>query len=212
MSAPPIQRHALFDFGGPVLLSPFELTALGERALGLAPGSLPRGPFDVDGDPGWRAFQAGEITERAYWAVRSEAVGLDTKGFMHHHYEPPGEHLVRPETWQVIRDVRAAGFRSGVLTNDLTAFHGEAWCVQMRVLRDVDPLVDLSVSGRLKPHPEAYALGIEAMGAPADRIVFLDDQPANIAGAAEAGLVTVWFDITDAPGSIKRFRAALTAP
>ncbi len=37
----------VLDFGGPVLLTPFELTARTERRLGLRAGSLPwRGPFD----------------------------------------------------------------------------------------------------------------------------------------------------------------------
>ncbi len=205
----PIRRHALFDFGGPLLLSPFELTPIGERSLGVTAGSLPMGPFDPDGDPRWRAWQAGEITERQYWAERAEPLGLDLEGYMRHFYEPSGDHLVRRETEALVAEVQAAGFKSGLLTNDLSAFHGPEWREPITVLKWFDPLVDLSHTGFLKPHPRAFEMALEAMGEPADTIVFLDDQPANVQGAIDAGLHGVWFDQTDLAGTLQRFRDAL---
>ncbi len=210
MTASAIRRHALFDFGGPVLMTPFELSDAAECQLGLAPGSLPRGPFDVDGDPQWKQLQAGEITERQYWHDRAAAVGLSVPDYMSHFYVPGGDHLVRPRSWQVVRDVRAAGFQAGVLTNALTAFHGAEWGAAITVLSEISPLIDLSAHGHLKPHPLAYQTAIEVMGVAADEMVFLDDQPVNIAGADEAGIPTVWFDVTDVDDSIRRFREALT--
>ena len=205
----PIRRHALFDFGGPLLLTPFELFDRAADALGVPAGSLPMGPFDPDGDERWRAWQAGEITERQYWAERAAGVGRDTLGFMQAIYEPSGDHLVRPETAALVAEVQAAGFRAGLLTNDLSAFHGPAWREPITVLRQVDPLVDLSRTGHLKPDRRAYAAAVAAMGVPADEIVFLDDQPANVAGAVAAGIHGVVFDPTDVAGSVARFRAAL---
>ena len=62
----------IFDFGGPVLLTPFELRHVGERDLGLAPGTFGwTGPFDPAADRDWRAFQDGEMNEREYWALRA---------------------------------------------------------------------------------------------------------------------------------------------
>jgi putative hydrolase of the HAD superfamily len=77
------------------------------------------------------------------------------------------------------------------------------------VLKLVDPLVDLSMTGHLKPDPRAYAEAIKAMQADPGDIVFLDDQPANIAGAIKAGIVSVFFDPTDVASSVKAFRHAL---
>lgn len=205
----PIRRHALFDFGGPLLLTPFELHAVAAPVLGVDVASLPGGPFDPDGDGRWRAWQAGEITERDYWGERAAAVGLDTIGYMRAFYEPSGDHLVRPETAAIVAEVQQAGFRAGLLTNDLSAFHGPEWREPITVLKRVDPLVDLSLTGYLKPHPEAYAAAIEAMGAPADEIVFLDDQRGNVVGAEQAGLHAVYFDPTDVAGSVARFRRLL---
>ncbi len=205
----PIRRHALFDFGGPLLLTPFELHAPAAAELGVPVDSLPRGPFDPDGDARWRAWQAGEITERQYWAERAARVDRDTVAYMKAFYEPSGDHLVRAETTALVIEVQAAGFRAGVLTNDLSAFHPPSWRDPITVLGQVDPLVDLSLTGHLKPDPRAYAAAIHAMGVPADDIVFLDDQRANVAGAATAGLHGVFFDPTDVAGSVARFRSVL---
>ena len=69
-------------------------------------------------------------------------------------------------------------------------------------------MVDLGQHGVLKPDPLAYELGIEAVGAVPSDIVFVDDQPANVVAASEAGLVGVWFDVTDVAESVERIRAA----
>jgi putative hydrolase of the HAD superfamily len=57
-------RPALvLDFGGPVLVTPFELTGRAEARLGLPPGALPwHGPFGHD--PQWRDVLSGALSER----------------------------------------------------------------------------------------------------------------------------------------------------
>ncbi len=205
----PIRRHALFDFGGPILLTPFELNHRFEATHDLPFGALPNGPFDPEGDPHFLAWQAGELTERGYWAERASAIGLTVPQYMRGFFEPPGDDLIRPGSWALIREVRHAGFKAGVLTNDLTAFHGPEWVAAINVLGEIDPLVDLSKLGHLKPDPRGYQDAIEAMGVGPDEMVFVDDQPANCAGAERAGIRAVWFDVTDAEGSLVRFRHAL---
>lgn len=201
-------RHLLFDFGGPILLSPFELIERGAAQLGVDPREVRRGPFDAD-DVRWRQRVAGEITEREYWAVEAARFDRDVPGFMRCFYEPSGDHLTRPESVALIGEVQASGRRAGVLTNDLTAFHGPEWQDPITVLKVVDPLVDLSHSGHLKPDPEAYRVGIEAMGEAPGDIVYVDDQVDNAAAAERAGLVSVFFDVTDPAASHDRIRAAL---
>lgn len=56
-------KHLLLDFGGPVLLTPFELIAKAEKTLGNLSW---RGPFDTSTDPEYVRWQAGDITEREY--------------------------------------------------------------------------------------------------------------------------------------------------
>lgn len=205
-------RQLLFDFGGPMLLSPFELTAHAAFSLDVDPREFGRGPFDVAADPAWAARERGEITEREYWTQEAARFELDIVGYMHHFYDPPGAHLVRPAAEALLDDAVAAGRRVGLLTNDLTAFHGPGWHDEIHVLRKFDPLIDLSSTGYLKPNPRAYEVAIEAMGVPAGDIVFLDDHHDNVAGAEAAGIVAVWFDVTDPLGSLARTRAALDLP
>ena len=202
------RRHLLFDFGGPLLLTPFELAEHAAPALGVDPAELPGGPFDT-ADERWKAREAGDITERDYWAEQAARFGLDIAGYMHHFYTPSGDHLVRRESWSLVDEVLADGRRAGLLTNDLTAFHGPEWQEPISVLKRFDPLVDLSKSGHLKPDPKAYEVAIAAMGHEPDDIVFVDDHLDNASAAAAAGLIAVWFDVTDPRGSIMRTRAAL---
>lgn len=203
-----IRRHLLFDFGGPVLYSPFELRDRGAASLGVDPADLAGGPFDPN-DEQWRRRVDGVITEREYWAREAARFELDVRSYMAPFYEPSGDHLTRPESVALVDEVLAAGCTVGLLSNDLTAFHGVEWQESISVLRRFDPLVDLSSSGHLKPDPRAYAAGIEAMGAAASDIVYVDDHVDNVAGGVDAGLVSIWFDVTDPAGSHQRIRDAL---
>lgn len=191
-----------------MLFSPFELAVPAAASMGVDPAELGGGPFDPH-DVRWAARDRGEITEREYWTGEAARFGLDIVGYMHHFYDPAGDHLVRPESVALLDEVLGSGRRVGLLTNDLTAFHAPGWHDAVTVLRRFDPLVDLSSTGHLKPHPKAYALAIEAMGVDADDIVFLDDHHDNVAGGAAAGMASVWFDITDPIGSLERARTAL---
>jgi putative hydrolase of the HAD superfamily len=200
-------KPLLLDFGGVVLKTPFELRHDAERTLGPLPWA---GPFDPSTDPEWVRFQNEELTERAYWKIRADNFGLSVRGLMDHFYEPPGDRLVRSEMWALIRERQAAGGIVGVLTNDLTAFQNAAWIEAMAVIGEFDFIVDGSVTGYLKPHPNAYEMALAALGNPdpAD-VVFVDDQWINLHGAIEAGLTSIFFDPTDVGGSMARVAKAL---
>lgn len=206
-------RHLLLDFGGVVLLTPFELRDRGERSLGLEPGHLSwQGPFEPDTDPLWQVFQAGHITERQYWAARGAEFDLDTRGFMRHLYEPPGPDLLRPEMVELIDRARADDRKVGILTNDLLAFHGLEWMGAFPLLDAVDTLVDGSVTGVLKPHPLAFHKALAGLGCDPADTVFVDDQPVNLRGAEAVGLIPVLFDVTRPAESAAEAAAALSLP
>lgn len=189
-------------------MSPFELRDLGARGLGVDAADLSGGPFEP-ADRRWQERVRGEITERAYWEGEAARFGVDTMGFMRAFYEPSGDHLTRPGAVRLVEDARAAGRRVGLLTNDLTAFHGAEWQAPISVLRRFDPLIDLSPSGHLKPHPRAYVIAIGAMGCDPGDIVFVDDHVDNVEGGVDAGMIGIWFDVTDPDGSLLRAREAL---
>ncbi len=177
---------------------------MGERSLGLEPGTFTwTGPFDPASDPDWQVFQSGGMNEREYWALRCgefhalSGEPAEMPHFMAHLYSGAEEELVRPEARQLIIDAKAAGIPVGILTNDLTAFHDQAWLDRMTILREFDQMVDGRTDGVLKPDPRAYLLMAERLGVDAADCVFIDDQPGNLAGAREVGMRTVHLDPVD---------------
>lgn len=199
-------KALVLDFGGPVLRTPFELLRGGERRVGLPAGSLAwTGPFDPAADPDWRRMQRGDITEREYWLARAAEFAALTgrepgfRGLMDVLFDGTEDELVRPEARDAVAVVRRAGLATAVLTNDMRAFHGDEWVARMSILRSMDVVVDGSVEHVLKPDPRIYRLAVERLGVEPADCLFVDDQPANVAGAEAVGMATVWFDVT-APG------------
>jgi putative hydrolase of the HAD superfamily len=110
---------------------------------------------------------------------------------------------IRPEARDTIRAAQRLGLRVGILTNELELFYGKAFLAALDVLKEVHCIVDATHTGILKPRPEAYALGLEALGTAAGDTLFVDDQPLNIEGAVRVGLQVVHFDIRNPAGSYR---------
>jgi putative hydrolase of the HAD superfamily len=191
----------LLDLGGTVFRSGSELLGLyAEQEPRVRAVAARRGPLGPEVDELWERMLAGEVTERAYWQVRSDEIGAvlgrdwPIQEFMHTLYAQLDD-IVRPEATGLVTAAKAAGIRVGALTNDLRAFHGEAGMTGHPLLVQLDALVDASVTGVLKPDPLAFEMGAVALGAvPAD-IVFVDDMPWNIAGAQQAGMIAIEVDL-----------------
>jgi len=212
-------RALVLDFGGPVLLTPFELVAdePDTPAYALLHRGGPLATADHP-DPAWEDLQAGRITERAYWDGQAsqwhEYGGQrpDIREMIAHLYEPARPRLVREQARRLVRDARAAGIPVGILTNDLSAFHTQEWIDQIEIVAAVDAVVDGSVEGHLKPAPRLYELLAERLGVAFTDMVFLDDQAANIRGAEALGIPSVWFDVVDPDTSYAEVRKLLRLP
>lgn len=196
----------LLDFGGVCLLNPVELHEYAIETLGVDAEALTwLGPLNPATDPLWESMIAGELTERDYWARRAADVGaaidrpdLSTREYMSLLYEPARPELIRTAATTVVRNARAAGFGVSLLTNDMRAFHGREWESGIDFLSLMDHIVDCSDHPFLKPDRRAFELACSTTGVAAERTLFIDDQPGNIAGAVDAGLHTMWFDIANA--------------
>lgn len=206
----------LLDFGCVISKSLFENMEQVERGLGLAPGTLRwRGPLDPAGDPLWRHMQADRITERQYWAMRSaevaELVGetWETYGLQERASLICGAAWFRTEIVDLLDDARAAGIRTGVLTNELALFHSDEWLASVPALKRIDAVVDATFTKVLKPDPRAYRMALEALQVRPERTLFVDDQLRNIRGAEAVGLPTVYFDVRRPAETIAEIRARL---
>lgn len=206
----------VLDFGGPVLLTPFEV-AKGEPEGVIRDLFFEQGPLATERrpDPDWAALRAGRLTERDYWARRArawhEAGGSEptVPTMFHSIYSPPGPRMVRPQAQALLTDAIEAGRPTAILTNDMRAFHGQDWIDGMAIIHTVDVMVDGSVEGVLKPDPALYRKLSERLGVAFADMVFVDDQPHNIEGAEALGIPSVWFDVTDPDASFDRARSLM---
>lgn len=175
----------LFDFGGVLVSSPFDLVAE------AAPGALElfMGDYAGDNDHPWHRLERGEIAFQDYWEdllVRADDAGIvldpaKMAGFY-------GKLTVHDEVVARVRSLRSEGYRTAIVTNNVREF-SETWRSKLPLDELFDVVVDSCEVGMRKPNPRIYLHALELLGgvAPA-RAVFLDDAPGNVAGAEAAGL------------------------
>ena len=209
-------KGVLLDVGGVLLPTPWELLEDFEARNGWPPGTLPwRGPLDPATDRLWRAVKAGELTSRAYFDRRAAELSRllgqarSWPELTRAIFETPAGLAVRPEAPGLAADARAAGLRTGLLTSKLVAFLSREVVARSDFLSSFDLLLDESETGVAKPDPRAYEQAAAAMGLDPAGIVFVDDDPANVAGADAAWMIGVHFDVTDPAGSFARVRRQL---
>jgi putative hydrolase of the HAD superfamily len=201
-------KALVLDFGGVISKTLFETHSLSEQALGLAPGTLGwRGPFDPDSDPPWCAMQAGEMTERDYWALRMREtgalVGEDWTEFPQFVGRVRGADpaaVIRPEALDAIQRTKEGGGRLAILSNELDLFYGADFRDKLPFLADFELIVDATHTQILKPDPRAFAFVTDGLKLDASDCVLVDDQLKNIRGAEAVGMGYVHFDVTK-PGA-----------
>ena len=216
MAAGPDAKGVLLDVGGVLLPTPWELLEDFEAGHGWPRGTFAwRGPIDPANDPLWRSVEAGELTSGEYFDRRAAEISrllgrsLSWPEVTRLMFETPAGLAVRPEGRDLVADARAAGLRTGLLTSKLVAFLSREVVARSDLLSSFDVLLDESETGLAKPDPRAYDQAAAAMGLDPAGIVFVDDDPANVAGATAAGMAGVHFDITDPAGSFDRVRRRL---
>jgi putative hydrolase of the HAD superfamily len=213
----PVARALMLDLGGVVLRNGRELVHGGMVAEEPAVAAyVAEVDFAGPGDELWQQMLRHEVTERAYWTQRAAEIGgvlghegwttFDLVEFL---YRRPEEEWLNDELVELMLDARAAGLPVVALTNDLTDFHGQEWVDAQDWLKHFDAIVDASLTGDLKPAPEAYAHGVAAAGVPAEEIVYLDDLPVNVAGGRAAGLQAIEVRYDDRPAAVAEARRRL---
>jgi putative hydrolase of the HAD superfamily len=206
----------LLDIGGVVHRTGVHLVGrLAEDEPALKPVLDRIGGIASDRDELWQQVMRHQVTEREYWAQRAAEFGAavgetwDTRAMMRRMYELPEQDWLCAETVDLMAEVKEAGLRLGALTNDMTAFHGPAWLEQQAHLKLFDVIVDASRTGVMKPDPRAFGQGAEALGLPAEHIVYLDDMPWNVEAARHAGMTAVQVPQDDPAPAIETARDLL---
>jgi putative hydrolase of the HAD superfamily len=197
---PPVSeyRGLLLDIGGVVHRTGVNLAPrLAETEPAMKPVLERIGGIAGERDELWQQVLRHQIGEREYWAQRAAELGAavgetwDFRALMDRFYQLPEQEWLCAGTIELMTDAKATGLRVGALTNDMTAFHGPEWVARQEHLKLFDVIVDASLTGVMKPDPRAFRHGAEALGLPAEQIVFLDDMPWNTEGARQAGMTAV---------------------
>lgn len=98
-----------------------------------------------------------------------------------------------PESWQLVRDLKAAGVRLGILSN-ICQVH---WDFCARTFPELFGLFDLPLSSAglkaRKPGPEIFVRAAERAEVLPENVFFFDDRSENVAGARTAGWDAILF-------------------
>jgi len=193
----------IFDYGGVLSTTPFAGIAEFERQMGypekslarllFGAGASPQGPTEAIPDHDWHLLETGrlgleEFHERL--VARSEAAlgqPLDLGVYAQFLQElGVGVH------WMMIhrvRELRADGYRTAILTNNIKEW-GRYWKGSIP-LDLFDVVVDSCEVGLRKPDPAIFRLTCERLGVAPEAAVFLDDTRRHVESARQVGLYAI---------------------
>ena len=193
---PPIEA-VFFDFGGVFIASPF--AAVHEAAARHGIGGdelidLVFGPYDHDTDHPWHQLERGETTfdaARSAITALSEERGLGSLDPIAVLSELSTGYDVREFMVQAVRDLRARGIKTAIITNNIAEF-GSMWRAMIPIDELFDDIVDSSSVGVRKPDPAIFELACERVEVAPTSAAFIDDYLGNVTGANAVGLRGVW--------------------
>lgn len=153
------------------------------------------GDYAQDGDHPWHRLERGEITLEEN--RRLNRIALDEAGIQLPVPPPGGAPMIvftaSEPMVELVKELRAASIRLGVLTNNVLEFR-EGWRSMMPFDEWFDDIVDSHEVGLRKPNPAIYQLALARLGADAGRTAFLDDVPTNVSAAESVGIRGVLVD------------------
>ncbi len=156
----------IFDFSGVVVSSAFSaITAvLGDQLDHDAAMELLMGPYDRDTDHPWHQVERGEMT-MVDWVAHVDAEAAE-RGLTVD-WKAMGRTFKELEVHDVmvdrIRSLRAEGYRTALLTNNI-AEGSDTWRKMIPVDELFEVVVDSSAVGMRKPDPRIYKLTLERLG------------------------------------------------
>lgn len=181
------KRAVIFDFGG-VLMRTVDYAprhAWDDR-LGLPHGSVEQA---VHGSAAWRAAQLGRVEPARCWADAAARLGLDAAAAAELRRTFFSGDQLDADLIALLHELRRAGHTVGLLSNDTLDLRD--WLRALGIDALFDPLLISAALGAMKPDAAAYQALLAALRRPADEVIFIDDLPANAAGAQAAGIHAV---------------------
>jgi putative hydrolase of the HAD superfamily len=187
-------KAVLWDFGGVILSSPFDAFAAYEAEIGLPEGFIRTINATNPDANAWAKLERNEVSLLEFVALfEAEATALGST--------LSGQRVldllagdVRPEMVEALKRVKAAGYRTACLTNNVVG-GGDGPENRRHHVEEVmglfDAVVESSKIGVRKPEPRFYEMACEILDVEPAECVFLDDLGVNLKPAKAMGMTTI---------------------
>jgi putative hydrolase of the HAD superfamily len=201
----------IWDFGGVFTSSPFEAFARYEREKGL-PENIIR---QINGanhlENAWARFERAELDLAGF----DEAFAAEASALGHH---IPGRDVIglltgdfRPDVIEALRRVKAAGLKTGCITNNVPSNQVGSTEGRSLYAREVmalfDHVIESAKTGLRKPDPRIYEMMCAALHVAPSACVFLDDLGVNLKPARAMGMTTI--KVESGPQAIAALESAI---
>jgi putative hydrolase of the HAD superfamily len=206
----------IWDFGGVFTTSPFEAFARYETERGIPVGTIRKINSTNSEANAWARFEQSLVDidgfDRLFLA---EAAVLG--------HTIPGRDVLpllagdfRPDVIEALRRVKAAGLRTGCITNNMP--HNAAGgpkdggtpagrsLYSQDIMKMFDVIIESAKIGIRKPNPKIYEMMCEQLGVKPSACVFLDDLGGNLKPARAMGMTTI--KVESGPQAIAELEAA----
>ena len=187
-------KAVLFDFGGVFTLSPFGAVEMVAKERGIDAmhfAEIVFGPYHLDTDHPWHRLERGEISleqtrDDIMTLARQSKLEVDLWDVLIKMAN--GGNIVNTQVVQLLGEVKAAGYQTAIVTNNVKEFSG-SWQALIP-MEHVDIVVDSAFEGIRKPNPAIFNLTLQKLNAPLDpgQCLFLDDVESNVKSAINVGM------------------------
>lgn len=188
----------IWDFGGVFTTSPFEAFNRYEAERGLPHNFIRKVNATNPDANAWALFERNEI-DAAQFDVRflaeATALGHAVRGA---DVLPLLSGDVRPAVVAALKACKAAGFKTGCITNNVQTGHGAGMSGSAdkalavgEIMGLFDAVIESSKAGVRKPDPKIYEMMCDLLGVSPQVCVYLDDLGINCKPAAAMGMTAI---------------------
>ncbi|XP_057314737.1 acyl-CoA dehydrogenase family member 10-like isoform X2 [Hydractinia symbiolongicarpus] len=194
-------KAVIFDMGGVMIPSPVPLIQKFAIKHKLSPAQMDDLLFKGGDKSLWGRLECGEFTAEEFPSYLSErSMKLFSKSL-------PDEIITpminvtefskpRPEMVSAVKELRAVGIKTALLTNNILIKDNESCLVLDREL--FDTVVESCVEKLRKPNPAIYQLALDRLQVAPSEAVYLDDIGVNLKAAKVLGMETIKVNETHA--------------
>lgn len=201
----PPRRYSglIMDFAGVLTSNMVQVYDYFELVEGLKQYTVLHGWADRRGQELYRRLELGEISQGEWNSAFGELIGVPSDNLMGRLLEDltPAHSVLR-----VVKDARAAGVRTAVLSNSLGRDPHDPYA-PFRLEDHFDVVVLSDEVGIRKPDPRIFQLTAERLGVPTTSCLFADDSEENLPPARDLGMGVI--HAVDERETVRRLRNLL---